>query len=98
MIAQNFFIKQTNGIVLLALVDDDNFFIYDHIDRNCRASDGGVIAQSSFGQVLQRNELDLPDNSITVGDAAFLLKSYFIKPYVTALSLIILILYSEHIY
>lgn len=80
----NFFnYKGTNSIVLLALVDDEYCFTYVDIGCNGRASDGGVFAQSSLGQALQRNELDVPEHAVIVGDAAFPLKSYLMKPYAT---------------
>lgn len=75
--------KGHNSIVLLALVDDDYCFSYIDVGCNGRASDGGVFDRSSLGQALANNSLDIPENSIIVGDAAFPLKKYLMKPFPT---------------
>ena len=75
--------KGSHSIILLALVDDDYCFSYVAIGTNGRASDGGVFERSSLGRALERNTLNLPEQSVIVGDAAFPLKSYLMKPYGT---------------
>lgn len=67
--------KGAHNIVLLALVDDDYCFSYVDIGTNGRASDGGVFERSGLGRALERNTLNLPEQSVIVGDAAFPLKS-----------------------
>lgn len=73
--------KGCYSVMFLALVDGDYCFSYIDTGCNRRASDGGIFAQSSLEQALQRNALDLPENSMIVGDAAFPLKMYPMKPY-----------------
>ena len=57
-----------------------------------RHSDGGVLSNSAFGQAMENGELSLPDaNAVRgissqipyffVGDAAFPLKTYMLRPY-----------------
>lgn len=75
--------KGNNSIILLALVDDDYCFSYVVIGCNGRALDGGLFKSTSLGQALERNALDIPDNSVIVGDAAFPLKPYLMKPFAT---------------
>lgn len=67
--------KGAHNIVLLALVDDDYCFSYVDIGTNGRSSDGGVFERSGLGRALERNTLNLPEQSVIVGDAAFPLKS-----------------------
>lgn len=66
---------------MLALVDDNYGFSYVNIGTNGRASDGGIYARSSLGQALERKSLNIPEQSVIVGDAAFTLKPYLMKPY-----------------
>ncbi|XP_062575927.1 uncharacterized protein LOC134237799 [Saccostrea cucullata] len=84
--------KQFYSIVLLALVDADYKFIYVDCGCNGRVSDGGVFANSSLYQALESNDLNIPPKKplplrhtpvpyVTVGDEAFPLKSYIMKPY-----------------
>lgn len=65
------------------MVDDNYCFSYVDIGCNGRASDGGIFKKSSLGQALQRNTLDIPEHSVIVGDAAFPLKPYLMKPFAT---------------
>uniref|UniRef100_A0A1X7VAV4 DDE Tnp4 domain-containing protein n=1 Tax=Amphimedon queenslandica TaxID=400682 RepID=A0A1X7VAV4_AMPQE len=73
--------KGTHSIVLLAVCD-------------ARYSDGGIFSNCSFGQALEANSLFLPDPSplpndtsrhplpyVIVGDEAFPLKSYLLRPF-----------------
>lgn len=75
--------KGNNSIVLLALVDDDYCFSYVDIGCNGRASDGGIFKRSSLGQALEINSLDIPEHSVILGDSAFPLKKYLMKPFTT---------------
>lgn len=70
--------------MLLALVDDDYcFFSYIDIGCNGRASDGGVFERLGLKQALENNSLDIPEHSVILGDAAFPLKKYLMKPFPT---------------
>lgn len=69
--------------MLLALVDDDYCFSYIDIGCNGRASDGGVFERSGLKQALENKSLDIPEYSVIVGDSAFPLKKYLMKPFPT---------------
>ncbi|XP_050314948.1 uncharacterized protein LOC126749314 isoform X1 [Anthonomus grandis grandis] len=84
--------KGCNSIVLLALVDANYRFIAIDVGSYGRNSDGGIFAKSSLGISLANNTLNLPaDKPLTqngealphviVGDEAFPLKSYLLRPY-----------------
>lgn len=84
--------KKTYSIVLLALVDAHYNFIFIDVGSYGRNSDGGIFANSSLGQRLNNNSLNipigkhLPNTTITspyviVGDEAFPLKTYLMRPY-----------------
>jgi len=79
--------KHTFSIVLLALVDADYKFRYVDIRCNGRISDDGVLKNSTLGQALQRNDLNIPNASplpgreipspyVIVADDAFPLKTH----------------------
>lgn len=84
--------KKSFSIVLLAVCDAAyNFSIVD-IGAEGSQSDGGVFRSSEFGQRLHENSLNIPNAAhlpgsdvdmpyFLVGDAAFPLKSYLMKPY-----------------
>nr|CAI5821994.1 unnamed protein product [Callosobruchus analis] len=63
----------------MAVVDDDYCFIYTNIGANGRCSDGGVFQNCSIFRDLENNML--PNNGFFVGDDAFPLKPYLLKPY-----------------
>lgn len=86
--------KQFFSIVLLALVDADYKFIYIDCGCNGRISDGGVFANSQLYAALEQNLLNIPEGKllperqvnvsyVIVGDEAFPLKSYIMKPFPT---------------
>jgi len=90
--SQFFNYKKTFSIVLLALVDAHYRFIAVDIGGYGRNSDGGLFANSKLGKALEKNKLNVPkDNAlpntqtimpyIIVGDEAFPLKKYLLKPY-----------------
>nr|CAH7769449.1 unnamed protein product [Callosobruchus chinensis] len=72
-------IKKTNSIVLMAIADHNYCFTYIDVGANGSASDGGVFKNSSIYRRLEDGLL--PMDGIIVGDAAFPLKSYLLKPY-----------------
>lgn len=61
------------------MADDDYCFTYINVGASGSASDGGVFKDCSFYQQLVNGLL--PENGVIVGDAAFPLKSYLMKPY-----------------
>ena len=84
--------KGTHSIVLMAVCDAHYCFTLVDIGDAGRHSDGGVFSNSAFGQAMEAGELSLPnmDNVsgiaspipyFFVGDAAFPLKTYMLRPY-----------------
>lgn len=63
----------------MAIVDHDYCFRYVDIGANGRVSDGGVFQDCSIFTPLENNIL--PDGGVIVGDDAFPLKTYLMKPY-----------------
>uniref|UniRef100_A0A8C9XKI1 DDE Tnp4 domain-containing protein n=1 Tax=Sander lucioperca TaxID=283035 RepID=A0A8C9XKI1_SANLU len=93
--SQYFHYKKTFSIVLLALVDAHYRFRCIHVGDFGRTSDGGVYAGSDFGMGMENNtQLHVPPSTslpgaahlgdvphVMVGDAAFPLKPYLMRPY-----------------
>ncbi len=86
--------KKTFSVVLLAVVDAEYRFRLVHIGEYGRSSDGGVFAGSAIGKALDAKKLEVPDDQqlpgaehlgtmpfTIVGDAAFPLKTYLMRPY-----------------
>jgi hypothetical protein len=84
---KNFF-----SIVMLAVVSSNYEFIIVDVGTNGRVSDGGVLANSKFGQLLNKNSLQTPQperlpNSektlpfVSVADDAFAMSENLLKPY-----------------
>ena len=84
--------KHTFSIVLMALVDSNYRFIYIDVGAAGRVADGGVWANTNLAKDLENNIICLPDDRpflhddepmpfVIVGDEAFPLKSYLMKPY-----------------
>ncbi|CAK1590963.1 unnamed protein product [Parnassius mnemosyne] len=71
--------KQQNNLVLMALVDDNYCFSYIDIGCNGRISDGGVFRNCNLSDILENGLL--PESHVIVGDAAFPLKPYLMKPF-----------------
>lgn len=71
--------KGTNSIVLMAVVDHNYCFSYIDVGCNGRVSDGGVFRNCSLYQELENGVL--PEGYVLVGDNAFPLKEYLLKPY-----------------
>lgn len=63
----------------MAIVDHDYCFWYTDIGSSGRASDGGVFGSCTIFGALENNLL--PDSGVIVGDDAFPLKNYLMKPY-----------------
>lgn len=84
--------KKTFSIVLMALVDANYTFLVVDVGEYGKNSDGGIFANSSLGKRLQQGTLRLPPNKtltntdveapyVIVGDEAFPLKPYLLRPY-----------------
>jgi hypothetical protein len=84
--------KHSFSIVLLGLVDYDYKFIYVNIGTQGRISDGGIFAASSLHHSLENKTLNIPHDSplpgkndpipyFMIGDEAFPLRSYLMKPF-----------------
>ncbi|XP_047499503.1 uncharacterized protein LOC125045951 [Penaeus chinensis] len=84
--------KHTFSVVLLALVDANYKFVVVDIGSYGKNSDGGIFSHSKFGELLEKGALNipppaqLPDSScmtpyVIVGDEAFPLKTYLLRPY-----------------
>ena len=93
--AQWYNYKGTFSLVLLALVDADYCFTVVDIGSYGRNSDGGIFANSALGQSLKEGTLNIPQDQVLpgsppnndpipfviVGDEAFPLKTYLMRPY-----------------
>lgn len=84
--------KKSHSIVLLALADANYCFTYVYAGCNGRVSDGGVFADSTLSTAMETNSIDIPDPTqlpgmeqplpfVIVGDDAFALKRYLMKPF-----------------
>ena len=84
--------KGTFSIVLMGLVDANYKFLYIDVGCNGRISDGGVFHNCRLLKALEQNSLnihsvgELPNDGrklpyVIVGDDAFSLKTYLMKPY-----------------
>ena len=80
------------SIVLLAIVDADYNFVYVDVGRNGRTNDAGVFSRSPITELLENRQLNIPQPKplpgrrtdipyVLVGDDAFPLKDYLMKPY-----------------
>ena len=84
--------KGSHSIVLMAVVNANYEFVYVDFGTNKRISDGGVFANSTLCSRLQEGTAGLPEDEqlpgshrtlpfVFVGDDAFPLRRYFMKPY-----------------
>ena len=64
-----------------AMVDDNYCFRYIDIGAPGRHSDGGTFNQRSLKKKIENKELNIPDEFVVIGNSAFPLKSYLIRPY-----------------
>jgi len=64
----------------MAIVDHDYCFRYINVGANGRNSDGGIFRNCSIYQKLENNNI-LPNGGFLIGDDAFPLKTYLLKPY-----------------
>lgn len=73
--------KGSYSIVLMALVDSEYIFRYIDIGALGRTSDGGIFQHCSLKKAIDEKSLNLPEIFFFVGDDAFPLKPYLLKPY-----------------
>ncbi|XP_011350405.3 putative nuclease HARBI1 [Ooceraea biroi] len=84
--------KGTHSISLLAVSDANYCFTLVDIGAERRQSDGGIFANSNFGQRFERNEMNVPQPNaiepngpslpyVLLADEAFALKEYMMRPY-----------------
>lgn len=73
--------KSSFSIILLAVADSNYCFRYIDIGAQGRHSDGGVFDHSSLKQGIEKHELHIPEKYVFVGDEAFPLKPYLMRPY-----------------
>ena len=78
--------------MLMAVVNANYEFIIVDIGTNGRVSDGGVLQNTTFGKQLKNNALNIPPPTLLsgssrklpyffVGDDAFPMSQYLLKPY-----------------
>lgn len=84
--------KGNHSVVLMAIVNANYEFLMVDVGTNGRVSDGGVIYNTKFWELLQNNKLNIPKPSqlpdtvtnfpyVFVGDDAFALGINLMKPY-----------------
>jgi hypothetical protein len=84
--------KKTSSIALMALVDDNYNFIAVDIGAYGKNSDGGIFANLKLGKYLALKKLNIPEDKqlpdttismshVIIGDEAFPLKTYLLRPY-----------------
>lgn len=73
--------KGTYSIVLFAMVDGDYCFRYVDVGHDGRSNDSTIFHNSTLKIALERNLLNWPEGGVCVGDDAFCLTSYCLKPY-----------------
>lgn len=78
--------------MLLGLVDAQYEFIAVDIGAYGKNSDGGILSTSNFGKALEKNKFNIPNGRVLpgtdielpyviIGDEAFPLKNYLLRPY-----------------
>ena len=84
--------KTHHSIIMLALVDANYKFLFVDVGAQGRACDGGVWDQCNLRKYLEEKRLHVPGEAllphsdikspyVIVGDDAFPLKSYLMKPF-----------------
>lgn len=81
--------KKSFSIVLMALVDANYKFIMVDVGAYGKNSDGGIFAHSAMGNRFEKKTLNVPSDTflpgteayVIVGDEAFALKPYLLRPY-----------------
>ena len=84
--------KGTHSIVLMAVCDARYKFVLFDVGSSGRRSDGGVLANSAFGQVMEKRQMKFPKPAslpgtqikvphVLIGDEAFPLREDLMRPY-----------------
>ena len=84
--------KHTNSIVLLAVAGPNYECLFADVGSNGTMNDSGIWNKSNFRRVIENGEMPFPESKplsygsekvpfVIVGDDAFALKSYMMKPY-----------------
>jgi hypothetical protein len=91
--SQFFNYKNFFSMALMAVADSDYSFISIEVEAYSLSSDSNVFKNSTFGKLLERNQLDMPDPRVRpndegicmplvlVGDKAFALSEHVLHPY-----------------
>lgn len=90
--SRNFCYLKKFSIVLMAIVDPDYKFICVDVGGYGRNSDGGILEESVMGKRLEAGTLNVPESRplpgklentpmVLIGDEAFALKPYLMKPF-----------------
>jgi len=79
--SQYFNYKGFFSVILFAVINAEYDFIYVNIGANGRAGDAGLWNQCSFKNALEEKRLNMPENHVILGDEAFPLKPYLMKPF-----------------
>lgn len=69
------------SIVLFALCDSYLNFRYINVGHYGKTSDGTIFSHSTLQSILENGSSNIPPNSVVLGDEAFPLKKYLMKPY-----------------
>lgn len=67
--------------ILLALVDGNYNFLYINVGTNGARNDAGIFRDSNLYKALEDKTMNLPPGHVILGDSAFPLKEYMMKPY-----------------
>ncbi|XP_044588533.1 putative nuclease HARBI1 [Cotesia glomerata] len=84
--------KNSHSIVLMAICDANYLFTFIDVGAYGRRSDGGIFRDSAMGRKFRNNEMNipkpdlltvdgLPQPYVLVGDEAFQLTNYLLRPY-----------------
>lgn len=79
--AVHFNYKKQFSIVLFALVDAQYCFRYINVGAVGSAGDAGIFRTSTLYRALEQNHFNFPPDHVILGDEAFPLKEYLMKPY-----------------
>lgn len=73
--------KKFFSVILFAMVDANYNFLYVNVGTNGWAGDAAVFSKSTLFEMLENGTLNFPEDHVILGDSAFPLKKYLMKPY-----------------